>query len=113
MLIAQPELLGVGAIDEVREFGVNDRFEPMLAMRQGQHWIAVEISAASAYLSPHKVGHYLARLAQLEQKYDRAILVLPDDRGDIAEMVQRFQYEWIGREPDVVLIATQTAEESA
>lgn len=113
MLIAQPELLGVGAIDEVREFGVNDRFEPMLAMRQGQHWIAVEVSAASAYLSPHKVGHYLARLAQLEQKYDRAILVLPDDRGDIAEMVKRFQYEWIGREPDVVLIATQTAEESA
>lgn len=55
-------------------------------------------------MSPHQVGQYVARLAQLEQKYCRAILVLPCDREDIAEMVRRFQYEWIGREAEVVLM---------
>ena len=112
-LIANPALLGIGPVDEVREFRVGPRFAPDLAMRQGQRWIAVEISTASASMPPHQVGRYLGRLAQLEQKYDRAILVLPHDRGDIAEMVRRFQDEWIGREAEVVLLERSAEQEEA
>ncbi|MDI3491348.1 MAG: hypothetical protein PWP11_2625 [Thauera sp.] len=112
-LMANPALLGIGPVDEVREFRTGPRFAPDLGMRQGRRWIAVEISTASASMPPHQVGRYLARLAQLEQKYDRAILVLPHDRGDIAEMVRRFQEEWIGREAEVVLLERSAQQEEA
>lgn len=112
-LMANPALLGIGPVDEVQEFRVGPRFAPDLAMRQGQRWIAVEISTASASMPPHQVGRYLGRLAQLEQKYDRAILVLPHDRGDIADMVRRFQDDWIGREAEVVLLERSAEQEEA
>lgn len=112
-LIGKPDLLGIGPVEEIREFRTGPRFAPDLAVRQGQRWIAVEIVAASASMSPHQVGRYLARLAQLEQKFDRAILVLPHDRGDIAEMLRRFQEEWIGREAEVVLLECSVEQEEA
>lgn len=112
-LLADPLLLGIGPIDEVQPVRVGHRFAPDLLMRQGQQWIAVEIVAAGPLLTPHHVGRYLGRLAQLEQKFERAILVLPHDRGDIAEILRSFQAEWIGREAEVVLLEEAVEQENA
>lgn len=64
----------------------------------------VEINIGGETASPYDVGRYLARLAQLEQKYDQAILVLPKGCEVIAEMARRFQREWIDRDVHVVLM---------
>lgn len=99
-----PEVLGIGPVDEVFTTPYNVRFVPELSVRQGERWIAVEINIGGETASPYDVGRYLARLAQLEQKYDQAILVLPKGCEDIAEMARRFQREWIDRDVHVVLM---------
>lgn len=99
-----PDALGIGPIEEVFTPPYNARFVPELAVRQGERWIAVEINIGGETASPYDIGRYLARLAQLEQKYDQAILVLPKGCEDIAEMARRFQREWIDRDVHVVLM---------
>lgn len=99
-----PDVLGIGIVDEIFTPPYNARFVPELAVRQGERWIAVEINIGGETASPYDIGRYLARLAQLEQKYDQAILVLPKGCEDIAEMARRFQREWIDRDVHVVLI---------
>jgi len=103
-LSESPDLLELGPVDEVIPVPYGMRFAPQLVVRQGGRLIAIEICAASAAMSPSEVGHYNARLALLEQKYDRAILVMPPDRADVAEQVRRFQREWDGRDVCVVLM---------
>lgn len=101
---ADPDVLAIGAIDEIVTPPSNARFVPELVVRQGERWVAVEINIGGETASPYDVGRYLARLAQLEQKYDKAILVLPRGSDDMAEMARRFQREWIDRDVHVVLI---------
>jgi len=99
-----PDVLGIGPVDEIFTPPYNARLVPELAVRQGERWIAVEINIGGETASPYDIGRYLARLAQLEQKYDQAILVLPKGCEDIAEMARRFQREWIDRDVHVVLM---------
>lgn len=103
-VMADPDLLGIGPIDEVVTPPARARFAPALLVRQGERWIAVDVQLGGDTASPYDVGRYLARLAQLEQKYDDAILVLPRDNEAMAEMARRFQREWIDRDVHVVLI---------
>lgn len=110
LLMAQPDLLGIGPVDEIREVRSNARFEPDLVVRQGELLIGVEIIGASSSMPPHYVGRYLARLAQIEQKYQRAMLVLPSDQEEIAMKLRRYLREWIGREPELVLLELREAQ---
>ena len=101
---ANPDVLGIGPIDEIVTPPARARFAPALLVRQGERWTAVDVQLGGDTASPYDVGRYLARLAQLEQKYNDAILVLPRDNEEMSEMARRFQREWIDRDVHIVLI---------
>ena len=103
-VMADPDVLGIGPVDEIVTPPARARFAPALLVRQGERWTAVDVQLGGDTASPYDVGRYLARLAQLEQKYNDAILVLPRDNEEMAEMARRFQREWIDRDVHVVLI---------
>ncbi|MBB4013641.1 hypothetical protein [Niveibacterium umoris] len=89
-----PELLGLGPVDELQVTPSGRPLMPDMVLLQQGLRIAVEVKAAGQQAPMHVVGGYLARLAQLLQRYDRAVLVLPSDCVELANLAHALQDEW-------------------
>jgi len=103
-IAAQPARLGIGPIDSLSEPEKGQPWEPDLVAYQNGKVIAIEFKAAGAGASAHIAGAYLARLAQLRERYDDAVLVLPSYGKRLAEAATELQLAWSGRRPHICLI---------
>lgn len=108
--LSDPAQLGLGPVDEIWEPERGKALMPDLIVDQGDRKIAIEVRAAGLTVKLHEVGAYLARLAQLEQVFDRAILVLPLECVELAETALRLQKEWDGRELKIILLDSSTPD---
>lgn len=90
----KPELLGLAKMGLVELPVPRKPLFPNLLFKQGDCTIAVEIKAAGPRRDSYIAGSYLARLAQLLQRYDRAILVLPGGCEELAQATVKLQREW-------------------
>lgn len=72
----------------------NDGRVTAIEIKQGVPESAVTINTA---------GTYLARLAQLEQRYNHAILVLPREAAAFAECIKDIQQTWAQSQPNILL----------
>jgi hypothetical protein len=81
----------------------------IVVVEAGGRRVAVEVKAYAMPVPDHIVPHILARLAQLGQKYDNAIMILPEDHDAIAQAASEVQQDWIGRSPHIVLLPRKAA----
>lgn len=104
----KPELLGLAKKDRVELPVPRKPLVPDLLFKQGDCTIAVEIKAAGPRRDSYIVGSYLARLAQLLQRYDRAILVLPGGCEELAQATVKLQREWGPADISIVCLSEPT-----
>lgn len=103
LICADPGILGLGKGVAVSAPAGRKTMSPDLVASVGKRRIAVEIKAAGPASTTHIAAH-LARLAQLEQVYDGAILVLPAQCADLAEKAIAQQEAWNGARPHIVMV---------
>jgi len=72
----------------------NDGQETAIEIRQGVPASAITINTA---------GAYLARLAQLEQRYNHVVLVLPRWAESFAKCIKDLQQTWVQTQPSILL----------
>lgn len=99
-----PEVLQLGPVDRVAVPNRGHPLMPALIVEQEGRTIAVEIRAPGSSATPHQLGGYLARVAQLQQRYTRALLVLPKESENVARMACDLQRQWDGGELKIVLL---------
>lgn len=101
-----PEKLGIGPVDDLTEPDRGQPLTPDLVAYQAGRAIAIEFKAAGAGATTYIAGSYLARLAQLRERYDDAVLVLPAYCAELAEVASDLQFSWSGTRPHICLIDT-------
>ncbi len=99
-----PDVLKLGHIDEVIVPPRGETLMPDVIVTQGGKTIAIEVKTVTPATSAHTIGAYLARIAQLEQRYTYAVLVFPAGSENVAQMAIELQEAWNCRAPRILLL---------
>lgn len=111
-IAAKPTLLGLSNIQKVEIPKHRTPLMPDIVLHHDdgkETAIEVKQGAPAATNAMNVAGAYLARLAQLMQRYDQAILVLPQSAKAFADCMKDLQKNWDHQEPRIVLFSDETS----